>query len=161
MQVRSAICLLSLLSLAGCDGPKSLLIASRRVPDEFEVVQRASLEIPPDFTLRPPMPGAPPKHYMEASHEAKNVVYDSVVRTKKARPAGRARAVDTFLSQARAEERDPVIRQTIIQETHDASEGDENFMRKLAFWKKKQKKGDVIDPIAEKARFAAPSNIGD
>jgi hypothetical protein len=29
------------------------------MPDEFEVVQRAPLTIPPDFDLRPPKPGSP------------------------------------------------------------------------------------------------------
>ena len=29
----------------------------KRVPDEFAVVQRAPLTIPPDFELRPPRPG--------------------------------------------------------------------------------------------------------
>src|ERR1700723_2375217 len=32
---------------------------TRDAPDEFTVVTRAPLSMPPDFTLRPPQPGAP------------------------------------------------------------------------------------------------------
>jgi len=34
---------------------------SRTAPDEFTVVSRPSLSVPPEFSLRPPKPGEPPR----------------------------------------------------------------------------------------------------
>jgi hypothetical protein len=41
--------------LAGCGGG----MLDRKRPDEFAVARQAPLVIPPDFSLRPPQPGAP------------------------------------------------------------------------------------------------------
>ncbi len=46
-----------LLAAAGCSGAKEALGLVQDPPDEFRVVSRAPLAIPPDFTLRPPRPG--------------------------------------------------------------------------------------------------------
>lgn len=46
--------------LAGCgNSVKQTLGMERTVPDEFAVVERAPLVMPPDFNLEPPRPGAP------------------------------------------------------------------------------------------------------
>jgi hypothetical protein len=45
--------------LAGCGGMTEALGLGRNPPDEFAVVERPPLVLPPDFHLRPPLPGAP------------------------------------------------------------------------------------------------------
>ena len=46
-------------ALAGCSGSvQESLGLGKRQPDEFQVVRRAPLVLPPDFNLRPPEPGA-------------------------------------------------------------------------------------------------------
>mgnify|MGYP005856229123 CR=1 FL=1 len=42
------------LALAGCSGLGQALGLSKRPPDEFEVVAKQPLTVPPDFNLRPP-----------------------------------------------------------------------------------------------------------
>jgi len=42
------------LTLAGCSGLGDALGLSKRPPDEFEVVAKKPLAVPPDFNLRPP-----------------------------------------------------------------------------------------------------------
>lgn len=57
-------CLLLLpLLLTACDngGMREQLGLTRDAPDEFTVVSRPPLSLPPDFTLRPPKPGEPPR----------------------------------------------------------------------------------------------------
>lgn len=57
-------CLLFLpLLLAACDnsGMRETLGLTRDAPDEFTVVSRPPLSVPPDFSLRPPEPGAEPR----------------------------------------------------------------------------------------------------
>ena len=48
------------LSLAACSGDELTRTfgLTRDAPDEFQVTTRAPLSMPPDFTLRPPRPGA-------------------------------------------------------------------------------------------------------
>ena len=52
--------LISFLALSGCSDAKEQLGLTRSAPDEFAVVKRAPLAMPPDYTLRPPRPGAAP-----------------------------------------------------------------------------------------------------
>lgn len=47
------------LLLSGCTGFKQMIGLEQAPPDEFAVESRAPLTIPPDFSLRPPEPGAP------------------------------------------------------------------------------------------------------
>jgi hypothetical protein len=46
------------LSLSGCTAFREALGSVKNPPDEFTVVTKAPLVIPPDFNLRPPQPGA-------------------------------------------------------------------------------------------------------
>lgn len=43
-----------LLSLGACSGIGNALGFSKRPPDEFEVLAKAPLVVPPDYNLRPP-----------------------------------------------------------------------------------------------------------
>ena len=45
--------------LAGCESFSNAFGLKRSAPDEFAVVTQAPLVIPPDFQMRPPVPGAP------------------------------------------------------------------------------------------------------
>ncbi len=42
------------LALSGCSGLSKALGLSKRPPDEFDVLAKAPLAVPPDFNLRPP-----------------------------------------------------------------------------------------------------------
>ena len=44
---------------SGC-GSMRALGGAKVTPDEFRVVTKAPLVVPPDFALRPPAPGEPP-----------------------------------------------------------------------------------------------------
>lgn len=46
-----------ILGLGGCSDPKKALGLGKRSPDEFTVVTRAPLSLPPEYALRPPQPG--------------------------------------------------------------------------------------------------------
>ena len=46
------------LVLCGCTAFREALGSAKNPPDEFTVVTKAPLVIPPDFNLRPPQPGA-------------------------------------------------------------------------------------------------------
>ena len=65
------------LTLAGCAGGsvQDALGLGKRAPDEFSVVQRAPLVIPPDFELRPPRPGEPRPQTGTTSDQARATLF--------------------------------------------------------------------------------------
>lgn len=60
--------------LAGCESAKEQMGLNRSSPDEFAVVKRAPLEMPPDYNLRPPQPGAPRPQEQAMSEQARSAV---------------------------------------------------------------------------------------
>ncbi len=51
-------CLVLLAALSGCENTRRAMGMGKQAPDEFAVLTRAPLELPPDYGLRPPVPGA-------------------------------------------------------------------------------------------------------
>jgi Protein of unknown function (DUF3035) len=45
------------VAVSGCGGTKRALGLERSAPDEFRVITKAPLVMPPDYALRPPRPG--------------------------------------------------------------------------------------------------------
>src|SRR5687767_10455914 len=54
----SAIMLVAGLAASGCDNARKAMGFDKNTPDEFKIVNRAPLSLPPDYALRPPQPGA-------------------------------------------------------------------------------------------------------
>jgi hypothetical protein len=52
------LCSTGALMVSGCTDVKRAIGLEKTSPDEFAVESRAPLEMPPDFDLRPPQPGA-------------------------------------------------------------------------------------------------------
>ena len=59
-RLRSGVLLASvmLLGLSACDTLKEQAGLTKKAPDEFTIITKAPLVMPPDFSLRPPRPGA-------------------------------------------------------------------------------------------------------
>ena len=82
------------LALAACEGVKQELGMTKQAPDEFAVVaSKAPLVVPPEFTLRPPRPGAPRPQEPQPAETARNALVasaqpDARGRTLTARPGG-------------------------------------------------------------------------
>ena len=56
--------------LVGCDSIRDAAGITKSPPDEFAVVTKAPLVIPPDFNLHPPKPGAPPTNQTSPTESA-------------------------------------------------------------------------------------------
>src|SRR5260370_22273027 len=63
------------MTLGGCTDIRRALGMEKVIPDEFAVVSRAPLAVPPDFSLRPPQPGAAPSQEVAAQDRAKDAVF--------------------------------------------------------------------------------------
>lgn len=64
------------LLLAGCSNG----IANRKRPDEFAVGRQAPLVIPPEFSLAPPVPGAPRPLAADSQQQALEALFGPGVR---------------------------------------------------------------------------------
>lgn len=60
--------------LGGCSNVKKTLGMERNQPDEFAVVERAPLTMPPNFNLLPPRPGTEAAKAADSAVTAENLV---------------------------------------------------------------------------------------
>jgi hypothetical protein len=79
MSVRRIVLAAALpLALTACEGVKQELGLTKQPPDEFAVVaSKAPLVVPPDFTLRPPRPGAPRPQEQQPAEAARSALVAS------------------------------------------------------------------------------------
>src|ERR1700679_3765247 len=109
----------------GCSGDNSLTRTfglTRDAPDEFTVVTRAPLSMPPDFTLRPPQPRAiRPQDQSDRSQAESALVRD----------AGGGAPAD--------------IRARVDQEARLDTSND-SFVDKVLYWRKPDTQKAVVDP---------------
>jgi Protein of unknown function (DUF3035) len=68
------LCSGGVLLLQGCTDMKRAIGLERNPPDEFAVESRAPLEMPPDFDLRPPQPGASRPQERNSNLQARQVI---------------------------------------------------------------------------------------
>ena len=64
------------LSTSGCSSFRGWMGASKAAPDEFRVVTRAPLSMPPDYGLVAPQPGAPRPQETDVRESARQIVVD-------------------------------------------------------------------------------------
>jgi hypothetical protein len=74
--LRLAVLVAVALSLAACDSIRREAGLTKQAPDEFAVVTKAPLIIPPNFNLRPPAPGAPPLNQEDPSGSAQAALFN-------------------------------------------------------------------------------------
>lgn len=135
--------IVSLLALASCDTVKDKLGLTREAPDEFQVVSQPPLELPPDFTLTPPRPGAP-----RPQNRPKNTFMGPKPATSQNSTAEKSHAETMFLKEVHAEDRNEDIRNVLTQERTVTTPPPATFMSTLA--KQNAQEDETIDPRKEK-----------
>lgn len=157
-----AICglLLAPLALGGCTDFKRALGMEKVVPDEFAVVRAAPLALPPDFSLRPPRPGAAPTQEISSTEQARQTVFRASDQQTAGLPdADKLSAGENqLLRQAGAAAAPRDIRDTVNREAMETAPPiDESFADKLLFWRSPEKRvgvtDSVIDPQQEALRL--------
>jgi Protein of unknown function (DUF3035) len=148
-----------LLVLAGCsrDSLQRSFGLVRDAPDEFVVTTRAPLSVPPDFALRPPMPGAPRPQEQSATASAEATLAPQTALTPD------AGAVDSAGQQALLAAAGPPapagIRQMVNTEAaREASSA--SLTDRLMFWRSPQPAGVVVDPQKEAQRLRDDAALG-
>ena len=152
------------LSLAACGGGglKDALGYGKDAPDEFSIVTKAPLVIPPDFALRPPQPGAPrPQEANMQPSVAAQAALTGGAAGGTAAPAGETAGEQALLQQTGATEADPRIRQVVNAETSSLVEKDKGFADDVIFWKQNIPSDErLVDSQAERQRIQQNSAEG-
>jgi hypothetical protein len=154
------VAVLLTLSLGGCSQTRQALGLTKQAPDEFQVVARAPLSLPPDYNLRPPAPGAPRPQEGTASDQAKTAVFGYQPGGALDAPAGSSQGEVALLQSAGATGIDPNIRLLVDQETSSLIEQDQKVIDDLIFWRDPEPPGEVIDPVAEQQRLQENAALG-
>src|SRR3990170_1233498 len=99
------------LAVSACGGFRENLGLTKQSPDEFRVVSRAPLTLPPDYSLRPPEPGAPRPQVGTPSQQAERAVFaNSQNAAVQQASAPRTAGEQALLAATGAEQADPNIR---------------------------------------------------
>ncbi|SDG76743.1 DUF3035 domain-containing protein [Roseospirillum parvum] len=144
--------------LTGCSNAKKTLGLERRPPDEFAVVARAPLAVPPEYDLRPPEPGAPRPQEGTTRDQARNTVLG-------AGGAGYSRndfsrGEQALLKLAGTDRNVDNIRQVVDRETSALAAESEEFTDRLMFWDDQIPFGAVVDADKESQRIRENQALG-
>lgn len=152
----SLLCiLLSSLMLAGCSqGVKKTLGLQRNNPDEFAVVERAPLTVPPNFDLVAPQPGAPRPQESTPTNTARGLILSSQPSEPKA-VAGMSGAENALLNSAGAAKADPKIRQELRGDKNVNEDPDRPVIEKIGLRGDGDTKGKALNATEEAARLKA------
>lgn len=157
-----SVALISVLLLSACDGAREAMGLDKQSPDEFAVVTRAPLSMPPDFGLRPPQPGAQRPQEAEVKDAARDLLTrsaESKIRTSRLDSVTQGEMA--LLRKAGATNPDPNIRRELDRESSIIAASDDSFVDSLLFWQEKQPPGAVVDADKESRRLRENAALGD
>lgn len=153
---------LSAAALGGCEQAREAIGLTKQVPDEFAVVARAPLSMPPDFRLRVPVPGAARPQETSTRDAAREILVNRPARRSTAPVPDRFSPGETaLLKRAGALSPDPLIRQTIDRESSALADADKSVFDKVVFWRDPPKPGKVVDADKESRRLREATALGE
>jgi hypothetical protein len=160
MRVRSSLAVALIATaglLSGCNSLRGAVGANSGSPDEFAVVTKAPLIIPPDFNLQPPRPGAPPANQLSSTDAAQAALYNTDPATTAASiPGDASQGEKLLLAYAGAASATSSIRQVIAADNRNMQAADESFTDQLMFWQKPGPGADAnVNADAEARRLSS------
>jgi len=143
--------------LSGCSGVKDQLGLNKSAPDEFSVVTRAPLSVPPNYELRPPAPGTQRPQEATTDQQAKQVVFETsmpgVSDSAISKSSLQSPVEQMLLQSAGATTPNSDIRTQIDREAGQLLDEEEKTVNKLLFWKDEKPTEVLVDPAAEAKRL--------
>ncbi|MDE2356461.1 MAG: DUF3035 domain-containing protein [Alphaproteobacteria bacterium] len=122
--------LIAVIGLSGCQSLSNALGYGKTSPDEFRVVSKAPLVLPPDYSLRPPAPGEPRPQELQPESAAREALLGE--RDKQVRDD----AEKALVAKAGANQADPLVRYVIDDEFGSIAHKDKSFADWVMFWRK-------------------------
>ena len=144
-----AAALVAAAGLAGCQSTSKALGMSKVTPDEFRVVTKAPLVVPPDYALRPPAPGEPRPQELQPESAARNALLGS------REGAQRSDGEKMLVAKAGADRADPLVRYVVDDEFGDIAYKEKSFADRIMFWRGNNETASTA-PAAPGANESSP-----
>lgn len=144
--------------LIGCSSARDIVGLGKQSPDEFEVVTRAPLSLPPDYGLRVPIPNISRTQEKSVRDSADDLI-SSIGSSSRQKLSRRNRlgatspAEDAILGRAQARSADDSIRAKLSSDNKTISGTDKKLIDKIIFWQGAEKPGAILDPEKESKRI--------
>lgn len=156
------LAILAVFTLSACEGAREAIGIGKQSPDEFAVVTRAPLSMPPDFGLRPPRPGAERPQEGTVKESARDLLVRSAGSAgSTSAPSGGSKGETALLARAGAVNPDPAIRRQINRESSILATESDSFADRLIFWRENPPPGTLVDAAAEQKRLRENAGLGD
>jgi hypothetical protein len=143
-----ATAVIAAVGLSGCGTTRKALGMTKVTPDEFRVVTKAPLVVPPDYALRPPAPGEPRPQELQPESAARAAIFGQ------SEAANRSEGEKLLAQKAGAEKADPLIRYVVDDEFGDVAHKEKSFADRVMFWR-----SDKKSPASEATAQAAADNV--
>src|SRR5882672_7527434 len=138
-------------SLIGCQGLRQATGAAKLPPDEFTVLTKAPLIIPPDYNLRPPQPGVASRNEVDADDQARAALFPANPTTAAAAlGAAYSDGEKLLLAKTNALAIDPNVRRSVSSDVGQEDQGPA-FAQRLLY------EGAAAPPPAPRPNAAAPA----
>ena len=146
---------LAALTLAGCSDVRRSIGLDRQSPDEFAVVSRAPLTLPPSLQDLPkPRPGAARPQDNTPTQVAAGAVFGGSSRGAAKAAAGTTPRQKSQVAQAAPRAGNaPHNRTKVDQETTQLIIADKSWIDSLLFWQKQEQPYSLVDPAKEQQRL--------
>jgi hypothetical protein len=138
------------LFLAACGEVREDLGLGRNPPDEFAVVERPPLSMPPDFSLRPPRPGASRPQAVDTDQQASAAVFGDKASLRAQEPSVGEKALLESTGAAKA---DPGIREIVDRESAQKVIASPHLVQRLIDWTDRENPVTTVDAAAEAERI--------
>ena len=138
------------LTVSGCGTLSRSLGVSKVTPDEFRVLTKAPLVVPPEYALRPPAPGEPRPQELAPDSAARAALLG---RTQ---AVTRSQGEQLLVSKAGVERADPLIRYVVDDEFGDLAHKDKSWADRIMFWRKDAPATPAATAAAAGANTVAP-----
>ena len=121
--VRAAAILGVGLTLMGCESLRQATGATKMPPDEFTILTKAPLVIPPDYNLRPPQPGIASRNEVDPDEQARQLLFQNPAAQAAALGTAYSDGEKTLLTKTNALSVDPNIRRTLSSDVGQEDQG--------------------------------------
>lgn len=120
---------LGLVQLSACDSLRQAAGLTKTSPDEFAVVTKAPLIVPPDFNLKPPQPGAAPLNQQDPTEAAQTALFASndPETTARSIPGSFTMGERMLMAYAGVQKADPAIRAELQSDQKNMQGADDSF----------------------------------
>ena len=136
--------------LSGCSNVRDALGQNKKSPDEFAILARAPLSVPPNFSLRVPNKGMERPQEPSSRHMGRDLIFKKSSTEPGNDSKSNSSSIRGLLGTNKAY---PKIRVIINAETKNMVFEDKLFLDKLLSWKKPSDDGVLVDAAAEAKRL--------